>query len=139
MASVAEDYVKFWATYGVTKLGLWAVQNPMDAAAYSMALSHPISRRILIKVARHLTAQAIKDVTFYSTLVYDEAFKPMMPSTQTVARVGRVGTGAAAAGLLAYTLSESPRINYDYLVEPDNIAGDNGEVYAPMYFLDGFA
>lgn len=139
MVSLAGDYVKFWATYGITKVGLWAVQNPMDAAAYSMALSHPVSRRILIKVAKHLTAQAIKDVTFYSTLVYDEAFKPMLPSTQTLTRVGRVGGGAAGAAVLAYTLSESPRINYDYLVEPENIAGSNGEIYAPQYFLDGFA
>ena len=40
--SVAEDYIKFWATYGVTKTGLWAIQNPMDAAAYTMAMSHPV-------------------------------------------------------------------------------------------------
>jgi hypothetical protein len=139
MATVAEDYVKFWATYGVTKLGLWAVQNPMDAAAYSMALSHPVSRRILVKVATHMTKQAIKDITFYSTLVYDEAFKPMLPSLKTITTVGRVGGVTLGVAVLGYSLSQSPRINYEYLVQPENISGSNGEVYAPMYFLDGFA
>lgn len=139
MGKEADAYVKFWATYGMTRLGLWAVNNPMDAAAYSMAMSHPVSRRILVKVAKHMAGQAIKDVTFYSTLVYDEALKPMLPSLRTVATIGRVGGVGFGVAVAGYALSQSPRINYEYLEQPENISGSNGEVYAPMYFLDGFA
>ena len=135
----AEDYLKFWATYGITKGGMWVLQNPLDAAAYTMALSHPVTRRILMKVAQHYATQAVRDVTFASRLVYDEALRPILPSSQTVLRASRMSGAALGAATLGYALSESSRINYEYLSNEDNITGDNGQVYAPAYFLDGFA
>lgn len=136
---VAEDYIKFWATYGVTKTGLWAIQNPMDAAAYTMAMSHPVSRRILMKVAQHYVTQAIRDVGFFSRLVWDEALRPILPSGQTLMRVGRTGGASLGVAVLGYALTQSSRINYEYLSNEENITGENGQVYAPQYFLDGFA
>lgn len=136
---VAEDYVKFWATYGITKGGMWVLQNPMDAAAYTMAMSHPVSRRILLKVGKHYVGEAVRNVQFFSRLVWDEALRPILPSGQTVLRVTRAGGVTLGVSVMGYALTQSSRINYEYLSKEENITGENGQVYAPQYFLDGFA
>ena len=91
MSSLLQDAAKFVLTQSL----MWASRNPMEAIAGSAIISNPATRRLTFKIAGHIITQNLRDLQFFSRLIYTDLVAPA--GRATIPRIKSAATTPAVA------------------------------------------
>lgn len=89
--SLIQDSAKFLLTQSL----YWASRNPMEAIAGTAIISNPATRKFTFKIAGHLISQNLRDLQFFSRLIYTDLVAPA--GRATIPQIKRAATTPAVA------------------------------------------
>ena len=102
MSSLLQDS----ARYLVTSSLAWASRNPLEALGATAIISNPTTRKLTFQIGGHLAKQNLRDLQFFSRLIYTEivvpagqAALPRIKSAATTPTVVIPATALAAAAV----------------------------------------
>jgi hypothetical protein len=91
MSEIIQDTAKFLLTQSL----YWASRNPLEAIAGTAIISNPTTRSLTFKIGGHLIKQNLRDLQFFSRLIYTELVAPA--GRAAIPQIKRAATTPAVA------------------------------------------
>lgn len=98
MSNILEDVSKFLLTQSLA----WASRNPLQALAGTAIISNPTTRSVTFKIAGHIISQNLRDLNFFSRLIYTDI---VAPAGRTVIPQMKQAVKSPAVAIPAATLA----------------------------------
>jgi len=100
------DIIQATAKFLLTQSLMWTTRNPLEALAGTAIISNPATRKLTFQIAGHIIKQNLRDVQFFSRLIYTDlvapagrASIPQIKKAATTPAVAIPATALAAAAV----------------------------------------